>query len=339
MKKTIVILVIVAIGICILLTARQSKQRLYSVAFYNVENLFDTIHDFGKNDYEYLPEGKKEWTHEKYISKLKNIAQVLSELSRDVVEEGPLAIGLAEVENDRVLKDLLKEPSLKGEYKYVHYEGPDKRGIDCALLYNPKLFTPTSSVLVPSKPFKGDTIHKTRGFLVVSGKVADEEISLIVNHWPSRGADSPVRVHAANQVKAVADSLYALNSNAKIIIMGDLNDDPMDESVASALGAKKYIKEVKSKGFYNPWWEVLEDKGIGTLMYRGKWNLFDQIILSYPLINGSKGLKYKDNEVFMRDYLFQKEGKYKGSPLRTHGGKLWLNGYSDHLPTIIYLSK
>ena len=120
--------------------------------------------------------------------------------------------------------------------------------------------------------------------------------------------------------------------------MGDMNDDPMVQSMAT-LGAKKYKKEVKKHDMFNPWWETLEDKGVGTLLYRGKWNLFDQIVISPTLLNAKKGLKYDHNEVFIREYLFQQDGKYKGSPLRTHGGKLWLNGYSDHLPTIIYLKK
>ena len=339
MKKTLISLILITCGFYLLLTSCRSKKQIYSVAFYNVENLFDTIHDPGKNDFEYLPHEWRSWNREKYTSKLTKIAQVLSELSRDVVKEGPLAIGLAEVENFRVLQDLISEPALNSEYQFVHYEGPDKRGIDCALLYNPNLFVPTSSVLVPSTPFQEDTIHKTRGFLVVTGQAAEEELTFIVNHWPSRGAEAPVRMHAAQQVKNITDSLYSLNKKAKIIIMGDLNDDPMDESVVKGLGAKKHVKEVKKRGFYNPWWSILEDKGVGTLMYRAQWNLFDQIIISQPLLKDKKGLHYVDSEVFMRDYLFQQSGKYKGAPLRTFGGKTWLDGYSDHLPTIIYLEK
>ena len=339
MKKVIVLLIVALFGGFLLFSLQGSeKGKIYSVAFYNVENLFDTIHDKGKNDLEYLPDGFRQWDREKYSSKLTRLATVLSQLSRDKVEEGPAVIGIAEVENYRALQDLISEPLLaKDDYQFVHYEGPDKRGIDCALLYNPKLFTPTASKLIPSLPFQGDTIHKTRGFLVVRGTIAKEQLTFIVNHWPSRGAPSEVRVHAAQQVKAITDSLYNDDKNAKIVIMGDLNDDPMDESVALTLGAKKFTKEVKKQGLYNPWWEILEDKGVGTLMYRGEWNLFDQIIISQPLLKAKKGLRYKESEVFMREYLFQTSGKYKGSPLRTFGGKEWLDGYSDHLPTILYL--
>ncbi|MBP1613867.1 MAG: Endonuclease/Exonuclease/phosphatase family protein [Bacteroidetes bacterium] len=338
MKKLVVIFNLLLLFVATSV-AQENKPSLYSVAFYNLENLFDTVHDTGKDDFEFLPDGDMKWTSAKYEAKLRNMSRVLSELSRDKVADGPSVIGVAEVENDRVLNDLVKQPLLVSTgYKIVHYEGPDKRGIDCALLYNPKLFKVTSSKLAPYI-YVNDTVHKTRGFLIVRGELAGDDVCVIVNHWPSRGAASPARVRAAEQVKVLKDSLLHENKHLKLIVMGDLNDDPMDESVAVTLGAKKYQKEVKNKDIYNPWWETLEDKGVGTLLYRGKWNLFDQIMISSSLLHAKKGLKYDHNEVFMRPYLFEQEGKYKGSPLRTHGGKTWLNGYSDHLPTIIYLTK
>ena len=261
---------------------------------------------------------------------------MLSELSRNQVPQGPACIGVAEVENHRVLDDLLKQPSLS-HYKYVHYEGPDARGIDCALLYDPSQFQVNQSKLVLSTPFQGDTTHLTRGFLIVDGKLAGKSLCIIVNHWPSRGADSPVRVHAARQVKALKDSLFRENRRLKLVVMGDLNDDPMDESLQE-LGARKYPEQVKKHEFYNPWWETLEDEGIGTLCYRGKWNLFDQILITRPLLKARRGLRYEGHEVFRPDYLFQ-HGEYEGYLLRTHGGRKLLNGYSDHLPTIIYLKR
>ncbi len=335
MKKLILLF---SFWFCAIAIIAQSTERsLYSVAFYNLENLFDTIHDAGKNDYEFLPDGSYQWTTKKYEAKLKNLSTVLSSLSRELVPEGPAVIGVAEAENRRVLTDLVNQPAISN-YEFIHYEGPDKRGIDCALLYDPKQFTVTNSKLVLSTPFEGDTVHLTRGFLIVDGQLAGEHICFIVNHWPSRGAESPVRVHAAKQVKALTDSLLHIDKKMKIVVMGDMNDDPMDESM-QALGARKYRTGMKPGQFYNPWWETLEDKGVGTLLYRGKWNLFDQIVLSRPLVKAKKGLRYDHNEVFIRDFLIQQDGKYKGAPLRTHGGRVWLNGYSDHLPTIIYLKK
>ena len=330
------LLVLCSFWLCVAtLGAQNAERKLYSVAFYNLENLFDTIHDAGKNDYEFLPDGSYQWTAKKYESKLQNLSKVLGSLSRDLVPEGPAFIGVAEAENSRVLEDLVKQPAISN-YEFVHYEGPDRRGIDCALLYDPKQFSVTHSKLVLSTPFEGDTVHLTRGFLIVDGQLAGERVCVIVNHWPSRGAKSPVRVHAAREVKALKDSLMRSDKKLKLIVMGDMNDDPMDESM-EVLGARKYPKQVKKGEFYNPWWETLEDKGVGTLLYRGKWNLFDQIVISKPLLKAKKGLRYDHNEVFIRDYLIQQDGKYKGSPLRTHGGRTWLNGYSDHLPTIIYL--
>lgn len=315
------------------------KSELYSVAFYNLENLFDTIHDDGKNDYDFLPDGRYAWNTTKYEAKLKNLAHVLSELSRGKVTQGPACIGVAEVENKRVLDDLLKQPALSQyKYKYVHYEGPDERGIDCALLYDSLQFQVKHSKLVYSAPFEGDTTDLTRGFLVVDGSLAGERLCLIVNHWPSRGSGEEYRIHAARQVKALKDSLFREDRHLKLIVMGDLNDDPMDESL-QVLGARKDREQVGEQEFYNPWWKTLEDDGIGTLCYRGKWNLFDQIVLTRPLLEGQGGLLYDGNEVFRPDYLFQHDDKYEGYPLRTHGGRKWLNGYSDHLPTIVYLRK
>jgi predicted extracellular nuclease len=327
---------------CLLIALSISAQQTpapkeYGVAFYNIENLFDTIHDAGKNDAEFLPNGSYEWNTRKYVAKLKNMARVIHELARDRVAAGAAVVGLAEVENDRVLDDLVNQPALK-DFRYIHYEGPDRRGIDCALLYNPELFTPHRSKLVLSTPFQGDTVHLTRGFLIVEGELGGEDICFIVNHWPSRGAASPVRVHAAEQVKALKDSLMRVHKKLNLVIMGDLNDDPMDESL-QVLGAKKYVHEVKKHDLFNPWWTTLQDDGVGTLEYRGKWNLFDQILLSRPLLKAKKGLCYDGHEVFRREYLIQQSGRYKGTPLRTHGGRTWLNGYSDHLPTIIYLKK
>ena len=189
-----------------IVVAQNTERKLYSIAFYNLENLFDTIHDAGKNDYDFLPDGSYRWTAKKYEAKLHNLSDVLSALSRNLVPEGPAVIGVAEVENHRVLTDLVSQPAM-ANYKFVHYEGPDRRGIDCALLYDPQQFAVTNSKLVLSAPFEGDTVHLTRGFLIVDGRMAGERVCFIVNHWPSRGAKSPVRVHAARQVKALTDSL------------------------------------------------------------------------------------------------------------------------------------
>jgi hypothetical protein len=320
--------------------SQEKKYNLYSVAFYNLENLFDTSHDEGKNDYEYLPDGSMKWTEEKYQSKLKNMSTVLSQLSSDMLPLGFSIAGVSEIENDHVLNDLIQQPALAPRgLKFVHIEGPDRRGIDCAVLYNPRFFTVKSEKLVPYQ--SNDTAFKTRGFLVVRGELAGEDLSVIVNHWPSRFAGSPFRESAGRQVRAVKDSLLLVDPKMKVIIMGDMNDDPDDKSMSEALGAKREMKEVKEAGdLYNPWWNILRSKGIGTLEYKGNWNLFDQIVLNGNLLGKDRStLTFYKNEVFRRDYMFQTDGSYKGYPKRTHAGGVWLNGYSDHLPTIIYLIK
>jgi len=368
------LLLILAIGV---LPASAQKKVLYGVGFYNVENLFDTQHDPGKNDHEFLPTGSYQWTEQKYTAKLRNIAQVLSELCTEFGNKknpaGAAVIGLSEVENSRALEDLLREPALAARgYRYVHFDGPDRRGIDVALLYNPKAFRLVEAQLIPyiypteSQPdvdlgfyidengrvkgypyqnglLRGDTTYITRGFLTVEGYLGDEKFYFIVNHWPSRGAQSPVRERAGYQVRRLKEALLKQDPEARIVIMGDLNDDPGNLSVSSpdALGAKSDKNACGPHDLYNPWYDMLYKQGVGTLYYRGKWNLFDQIIFTGNLLNTAdkSRLHLLTNAVFSRDYLLQTEGKYKGAPKRTTAGGTWLNGYSDHLPTQIFLVK
>lgn len=316
------------------------KQVAYAIGFYNLENLFDTCHDAGKNDYEFLPEGSYKWTDEKYTHKLHNLARVLSEMGTDQLPGiGCAAIGVAEVENAKCLADLCNQPLLKARnLQYIHVEGPDQRGIDCALLYDPSLFSVRNVRLVPyiyTRP--EDAGRATRGFLVVSGTLADEHLTIIVNHLPSRGAPSIAREDGGTQLRAVKDSLLMDDPAVKLLIMGDMNDDPQDVSMAVCLGAKRERSKVGESDLYNPWWDELA-AGNGTLMYEGAWNLFDQIILSASLLQ-NEGLAYCGHQVFRRDYLIQGPGPYWGSPLRTTGDGKWLNGYSDHLPTVVYLQK
>jgi len=344
------------------------RYHLYGVAFYNLENLFDTLHDAGKNDYEYLPDGTNRWGKMKYEAKIKNMATVLSQLCTDKLPKGPAVVGVSEVENARCLEALLQQPALKGRgWKYVHEEGPDRRGVDCAFFYNPQLFHYESHMLVPfyyldpQQPdvdlgfytdgnnkvhpytdfLKGDTTHLTRGFLVLSGRLDGEKTHFIVCHWPSRAATSPARERGGYQVRRLKEALQAQDPGSHVIIMGDMNDDPKDKSMTKELGCKHDVADVKGDGdLYNPWWNMLYKMGQGTLLYDGKWNLFDQIVVSGTLLGKDRStLKLYKNQIFLRDWMLQTEGRYKGNPLRTHAGGTWLNGYSDHLPTYIYLIK
>jgi len=327
--------------------------QVYGVAFYNVENLFDTIHDEGKNDYEYLPNGTNKWGAMKYTNKLKNTAQVLANLGTEMtmndglkkVCKSPAIIGLSEIENRRVLEDLLREPALKDKgWEIIHVEGPDKRGVDCAFFYNPSIFKLQHYHLTHYVYENGDTTHATRGFLIASGTIAGEKISFIVNHWPSRASESIFREAAGKQVRVMIDSIQAANPEEKIVVMGDLNDDPRDKSITKSLGAKNNKKDCKSTDMFNPWYDTLYKVGQGTLLYDGRWNLFDQIIISANLLNPDKvndysSLKFRKHEIYLRDFLITQEGKTKGAPKRTTASGVWLNGYSDHLPTQIFLIK
>ena len=328
-------------------TRAQTRYSVYGIGFYNLENLFDTQHDAGKNDYEYLPDGTNKWTELKYTNKLKNMSRVLSEMGTDFLPQvGCAVIGVSEVENSKCLRDLCNQPALKARnFQFCHLEGPDKRGVDCGLLYNPKLYKVRNVKLVPYVYDKeSDKDKATRGFLTVSGTLANEHVTIVVCHLPSRGAVSYYRELGGRQVRALKDSLLRDDPNVKVIVMGDMNDDPTDKSMTTALGCKAEIKDVGPRDMYNPWYNVLVKQRTGTLQYDGKWNLFDQIVMTPNLLHkeGAKDyntLKFRKNEIFRRDYLFQKDGKYKGNPLRTHAGGAWLNGYSDHLPTVIYLMK
>lgn len=327
--------------------AQDRKLGLYAIGFYNIENLFDTEHDLDpntgedKNDYEYLPDGTNHWTQMKYEHKLANMSRALAEMGTERLKSiGCALIGVSEVENARCLSDLCAQKPLADRgMKFVHIEGPDKRGVDCGLLYNPRFFQPAKVWLQPYVLNEHIT-RPTRGFLTVQGTLSGDSITVIVCHWPSRNAPSPAREAAGTMVCAEKDSILKANPNMKVLVMGDMNDDPFDESMSQGLRARRKMADVKNGDMFNPWWQILLD-GHGTLSYQGGWNLFDQIVMSQNLLDVNKKKTYETltffkAEIFRRDYLLQTEGKYKGSPKRTHAGGVWLDGYSDHLPVVTY---
>lgn len=338
---------VIGVLLAFLPASAQKKYSVYGVGFYNQENLFDTCHDEGKRDYDFLPTGSYKWNAMKYNHKLNNMSRALADMGTDVLPNiGCAIIGLAEVENSKALDDLIAQPALSARnYQYVHIEGPDRRGIDCALLYNPSLFSVKNTRLVPYvQKLKKDSAFYTRGFLTVSGTLADENVAVIICHLPSRFSESFYRELGAEQVKAIKDSLLNDDPNCKVFVMGDMNDDPIDKSMAGILKGKANIKDVNEGDMYNPWYNILVKEGVGTLLYQGSWNLFDQILVTPNLLNKDdkkdfSSLKLWKNQIFKRDYLFQTEGKYKGSPKRTTAGGVWLDGYSDHLPVVVYLVK
>lgn len=323
--------------------AKEGKRmQMFGVAFYNLENLFDTINNNGKYDLEFSPQGKNRWDSHKYWSKIKNMSYAISQMTTTATPMGPAVIGCSEIENITVLQDLVKADAIKDwNLQIIHHDSPDRRGVDVSLLYNPRFFKPirvtNHALVVPELPY-----FKTRDQMCVVGLLGGERVAVIVNHWPSRRGGSKesswLREAAASLSKHIADSLMNVDPNMGIIIMGDLNDDPSDKSCAVTLGAVKNPADCKAGGFYNPFWKKLDD-GIGSYIYRGSWDLFDQIIINYNLLSGKTGLKFRSAEVLNKEFLKQADGQYRGYPHRTFSGGAWTDGYSDHFPTEIYLVK
>ena len=342
MRKNILFLLLMT---CSLTASAQEKRiGMYAVGFYNLENLFDIEHDEGKNDYEYLPDGANQWTALKYEHKLKNMSRALADMGTDRLKTGCAIIGVSEVENAHCLADLCAQTPLAARnFQFCHIEGPDSRGVDCGLLYNPRFFTPSKIWLQPYVLKEGVNERPTRGFLTVQGTLAGDSITVIVCHWPSRFGGSPLREWAGEQVLTEKDSILAANPTMKIIIMGDMNDDPMDKSMAKSLGARRKMEDAKPDQLFNPWWDILLS-GTGTLKYDGRWNLFDQIVMTPNCLDVQKKkdystLTFNRAEVQYRDYLMQENGKFKGNPKRTHASGVWLDGFSDHLPVVAYFLK
>lgn len=345
------------------LHAQEKQFKVHTIAFYNVENFYDTINDPKTNDEEWIYTGKN------FRKKVNNLAKVISSIGTEENPNSPTIIGLAEVENRRVLEALVKDPQLVGkDYGIIQYDSPDRRGIDTALLYQKKHFTPTSSKNIPlliydkfAKPdskavieIKLDANDKddsneadmasnriyTRDQLLVTGLLDGEEVSFIVNHWPSRRGGEASSSHlreaaAALNVKTI-DSLYAIRPDLKLITMGDLNDGPYNKSIKKVLGAKAKKDQVKPHGMFNPM-EEMSKNGVGTLAYRDAWDLFDQMILTEPLIRKDyTSYRYWKAGVFKKPYMLQSSGQYRGYPNRNWNGDI---GYSDHLPVFLYLIK
>lgn len=339
MIKRILTLAVIAVLAIAQMPAQNRKIQVAGIAFYNLENLFDTIpnNPLGR-DVEFTPGGARQWNHKKYWSKIQNLARAISSFTSKQTPYGPAIIGVSEIENRSVLVDLVNDPQLKPwNLQICHHDSPDKRGVDVGLLYNPRYFkveNVTNHTLT-------EIGFATRDQMCVVGKLLGSPLAVIVNHWPSRlggqEKSSPNREAAARLCVHIADSLWKVNPDMDVVIMGDLNDDPQDKSCAVVLNAKRDRKDVGEHGFYNPFWKKLDD-GIGTLAYKSAWNLFDQIIISGNLANAPDNRwHFWKAEVLNFDFLKDTEGTRQNYPLRTFAAGVWLNGYSDHFPTEIFL--
>lgn len=325
--------------------AQEKSYNVTCVAFYNLENLFDTINDPNKNDEEFLPEGSNRWTSQKYAEKLSNMATVITQIGDEYIKGGPVCLGVSEVENIVALTDLANEPKMKASgYVPLLIEGPDRRGVDVGFLYRKDFFTmisaTSSRLVVADQPD-----FKTRDQLLVKGIILGDTVHIIVNHWPSRyGGEkrsAPMRAAAATLTRSTTDSIMNVNPNAKIIIMGDLNDNPNNASVFKVLkAAGDQQTAMNVTGLFNPMYNMFKVQGIGSNAYRDSWSLFDQIIVSKGLLGDDKSsLKMFKTLIFNRNFLKQVEGSFAGYPYRTFVGGQYQGGYSDHFPAYMFLIK
>lgn len=314
---------------------KTDSKNLYTIAFYNLENLFDTVDDPETLDDDFTPEGRKKWNEKRYSKKLKKLSAAIVKIGVDETAKPPSIVGIAEVENYQVVNDLVSTKSLKDHhYGIVHYDSPDERGIEVALLYRKDDFHVLSSESYPVMLYDEEGRRDyTRDILLVKGELRGTLIYCLVNHWPSRRAGTEEtqdkRIKAATRAQEVITDILTKDSEANIVIMGDFNDNPNNTSVKQHL---------VTRDFYNPY-ESLFDKGRGTATRDKEWYLFDQIIFSKNFFNENKNLVFREANIFNEYFLKSWKGKRKGSPFRTYIGKWHQGGYSDHFPVYITLEK
>lgn len=318
------------------------KGERFRIVFYNVENLFDVYDDTLKRDNEFTPEGMRHWNNKKFYKKLNQTYKVLISVGE---WDPPAVIGLCEIENRFVLNKLVYETPLKKiNYKIVHQESPDRRGIDVGFLYRPDRLEPVSYQAIHIR-FPFDTASRTRDILYVKALVNEKDtVHFFVNHWPSKYggfmATIPKRAFVASVLKTHTDSLLAQNPNANIFIMGDFNDTPGDESVLEVLGARADTVGMKNTELYNLCYPLHENWKIGSHKYQGKWSMIDQFIVSRAMMKGTAGVIISDKgaQIFHPDFLIMEDKKFMGSiPFRTFSGAKYIGGFSDHFPIFVDL--
>jgi len=333
-KINILLKAVLILGTAFLFNETKAQKGLKTIAFYNVENLFDTINDPKTTDEEFLPESKLKWTNSIFQQKLKNTAKVISKI--DSIN-GLALIGLAEIENKFVLNELVKTSSLKKKnYQIIHNESPDERGIDVALLYQKCFYKPLKNEFLKVE-IPNDTAFKTREILYSCGLIGKKDtLHIFVNHWPSRRGgqekSETYRILAAKTLKEKCDYILRRNENSKIVIMGDFNDYPDNKSIYEILEAKEANSTLINLGYQT------HKDGNGSTSYDGKWGLLDQIIVSSGIINSNK-LINNQLQVFKVDWLLFKRKNGEVSPNRSVAGGKFTGGYSDHLPVYIQFTK
>jgi len=336
LKKTL--LLFAAALICISSFAKGKKD--ITVVFYNVENLFDTINHPDKWDEDFTPHGKLKWDTKRYQDKLSKLSYVLSSINKSDL---PGIIGLCEIENKTVIEDLFKQQKLKkAKYGIAHSESPDKRGIDCALVYQKNAFKYLKHETINIE-FPWEKKYKTRDILYVQGLVGRKDtLNIFVNHWPSRRGgqekSEPNRIFVAQQLKKAVDKIQVKNADAKIIIMGDFNDEPSDKAVKEILKADNNSNVDNPMALYNLMYN-LQANNEGSYNYRGDWNMLDNLIISNSLLNGTKGYKthHDAGRIYRDEWICYKNKNGIFTPSRTYGGPKYYGGFSDHFPVYFKL--
>jgi Endonuclease/Exonuclease/phosphatase family len=306
------------------------------IAFYNLENLFDTFDDPRKDDDDFLPDSFKNWSEERYLSKLEQISRAIASINP---RQLPAIIGVAEIENKTVLKDLLYQPEFKGDYDFVHHESPDHRGIDVGFVYNRNFFKVVAHRSIRVE-IEGETQYTTRDILHVNGLFnGDDSVHFFINHWPSRREGTvksmPRRIAAARCLYREAQAILHGDPNAKIVLMGDFNDLPVSKSIVKYLNSKPH-KNISSDQFYNLGFLPYRKK-MGSLFAKNRWLMFDQILISKGMII-AKGVKIIASRLSIhmdKKLLFYDKGRSMYRPNRTYSGKKYHGGSSDHLPVYV----
>jgi predicted extracellular nuclease len=335
-----VLLLFTASLICLSSFSKGKKE--LTIVFYNVENLFDTINHPDKRDGDFTPLGKLSWDTKRYNDKISKLSYVLSSINKEAL---PVIIGLCEIENRDVIEDLIDQERLKkGKYRIAHSESPDKRGIDCALIYRKDEFKYLKHKTINIE-FPWDKEYKTRDILYVQGLVGRKDtLNIFVNHWPSRRGgqekSEPSRIFVAKQLKKAVDSIQTKNPFAKIIIMGDFNDEPVDKAVIETLKADNNRNTNNPMGLYNLMYD-LKANGEGSYNYRGDWNMLDNLIVSNSLLNESRGYQTLHNagRIYRNKYICYKNKQGANVPSRTFAGPKYYGGFSDHFPVFFKLKK
>ncbi|NAS31194.1 endonuclease/exonuclease/phosphatase family protein [Flavobacteriaceae bacterium R38] len=345
MIKPYFLFLLIVFNVSNVFTQESKRYKIRTVAFYNVENLFDTINNPDTFDDDRTPKGRYHWTSEAYFDKIEKIARVISEIGLETTQHAPDIIGLVEIENINVLNDLVRNSSIaNNDYGIIHRDSKDRRGIDVALLFRKSVFIPSDIKTYPLILINDNGFRDyTRDILVVSGYLDEEKIHFIVNHWPSRRGgelkSKPRRMAAASLNKKIIDSILRLDANAKVISMGDFNDDPYNSSFKKILKTKGEKDTINQPYLYNPM-EKISKRGEGSLAYRDQWNLFDQFFFTAPLLEKKDTTYfYWKAGIFNKGYLVTPSGRYQGYPFRSYANGNYTGGYSDHFPIYLYLIK